>query len=119
MINRNVVRMDDSTDAYSKYHVVTTISRFRPIMADILWMILFITLLGVAAGFALTIIGHKSESNANVKMWCTQCHRKQWVAEELVRQWVKEARQWDQVSPLGCEHCKQHSTIPHSPWLGT
>ena len=88
-------------------------------MADLLLIILFVTLLGVAAGFALTIIERKLESNGNVKMWCTQCDRIQWVVEDLVKQWVKEAKQWDQVTPLECGHCKQHSMIPESPWMGT
>ena len=88
-------------------------------MADTLLIILFVTLLGLAVGSAVAIMGRRAESNANVKMWCTQCYRKQWVVEDLVKQWVKEATQWDQVTPLECGHCKQHSMIPDSPWMGT
>ena len=87
-------------------------------MTDVLWMILFFALLGLAAGSVLSfIIRDKGGSEAKVKMWCTSCHKNNLVVEELVRQWVNEARRWDEVTPLECERCRQRSMVPDRPWM--
>ena len=62
------------------------------------------------------LVNREVETVVEVKMWCGNCKRHQWIDEEVVKEWVEDTRLTSRVRSLECSRCGHTSMIPAAPW---